>query len=58
MIKNINDFLSIITLLFITIYCVRLFIWSFVKFKDNKDNEDNKVSKYKLIKEYLDNTEE
>ena len=57
MIKNINDFLSIITLLFITIYCVRLFVWSFVKFKV-KDHEENKVSKYKLIQEYLDNTEE
>lgn len=55
MIKNLNDILSLIALALIMIVCIRVFIWSFI----NKDEDElAHVSKWQLIKEYNDNTEE
>lgn len=55
MIKNLNDLLSISVLLAISIYSLRLLIWSYIK-KEEKTNETE--SKWQLILDYIDNEEE
>ena len=55
MIKNLNDLLSVLFLIFVTIYSARLFVWAFI-IKD--DYEDTSKGKWQLIKDYNDNVEE
>lgn len=55
MIKNLNDLLSVIVLLAMTINCFRILIWSYIKKGDNNQDE---ISKWQLIKDYIDNEEE
>lgn len=55
MIKNLNDVFSILVLIFLVIYSIRILMWSFI---EEKDDIDKNISRWKLIKEYLDNEEE
>ena len=57
MIKNLDDLLSLLVLIIITIISLRLFIWSFVK-TNGSDDSDNNINKWQLIKDYIDNIEE
>lgn len=55
MLKNISDYLSLFTLVFMSIYALRFFLSSLNPY-DNKD--DNTFSRKQLLKEYINNDEE
>lgn len=55
MIKNINDIISIAVLIVLLIASMKIFAWAFFK---NDDESNEKVSKWQLIKNYIDNVEE
>ena len=56
MIKNLDDFLSALTLVLLTFYGLGIFVWSVSR--AGKYEEDSKVSRLQLLKDYIDNTEE
>ena len=55
MIKNLNDLLSLIVLVLIFVYFLRIFIWSQIK---KGKNESISIDRWQLIKDYIDNEEE
>ncbi len=54
MLKNLSDYISLFTMIFMCFYAIDVFILSFV----NKDKDDNTTSRWELLKDYLDNEEE
>lgn len=54
MLKNINDYLSIICLIILVIEGLGIFVGIFIKQHD----KSVKINFIKLFKEYIDNTEE
>lgn len=57
MIKNLNDLLSILVLVITCVYCIRIFVWSYIK-KEEKNHIDETEKKWQLILDYIDNEEE
>lgn len=55
MIKNLNDFLTFIVLIIITIFSFRILLYSLIKVDSNNSKNENL---WKLILEYSDNEEE
>lgn len=55
MIKNLNDLISVFTLLLLVLFSIRILVFSFVT-KNTKEKE--KVNRFRLIREYIDNEEE
>lgn len=54
MLKNISDYLSLMTLIFISAYSVYVFLLSMV----NREKDDVTTSRMQLLKDYLNNEEE
>lgn len=54
MLNNISDYLSILTLIFATIYALRICLSAFIV----KDRDEATDSRLKLIRDYIDNEEE
>ena len=54
MLKNLSDYISIFTLILMTVLSFRFFIVSVM----GKEKDDNSRSRLQLIREYIDNTEE
>jgi len=54
MLKNLSDYLSLLTLLFIAFNALRFFIISFVE----TERDDHSISRIQLIRDYLNNEEE
>ncbi len=55
MLKNISDYISLATLLFMTVYALRVFVFAITR---NEEDEDNTLSRRQLIRDYINNTEE
>ena len=55
MIKNLNDLLTFICLIILTLLSFRVFLTVFVA---KKGNDSSGVSKIVLIRDYIDNEEE
>ena len=55
MIKNLNDLLSFIVLILMTVFSLRFFVWSLF---GSDDNAEKDINKWQLLKDYIDNTEE
>lgn len=58
MIKNLNDFISIVALTLMTLYSFRFLVWSSLKSKNIDRSGDHEISKFQLIRDYADNIEE
>ena len=54
MLKNISDYLSMMTLIFMTAYAIYVFLMSVI----NREKDDNSTSRLQLLKDYLNNEEE
>ncbi len=54
MLKNISDYLSMMTLIFMAAYAVYVFLLSFF----SREKDDNTLSRRQLLKDYLNNEEE
>ena len=54
MLKNISDYLSMMTLIFMSAYSVYAFLLSLT----NREKDDNSASRLQLLKDYLNNEEE
>ncbi len=54
MLKNISDYLSLMTLIFISVYAVYVFLLSII----NREEDNNQLSRLQLLKDYLNNEEE
>ena len=54
MLKNLSDYISLVTMLFGTFYAMRMFVFAFAR----KEEEDNHLSRRQLLKDYINNTEE
>ena len=54
MLKNISDYLSIMTLIFISAYSAYVFLLSII----NTEKDDNSLSRMQLLRDYLNNEEE
>lgn len=54
MLKNLSDYISILTLIAITVFCLRLFL----VFILNRQIVSQTTDKWQLIKDYINNTEE
>ncbi len=54
MLKNISDYLSLMTLIFISAYSVYVFLLSMA----NREKDDVTTSRMQLLKDYLNNEEE
>jgi len=55
MIKNLNDFLSILFLVGCSVYALRVFIWSII---EKQEVKKTKHDFWSLLSNYADNTEE
>lgn len=55
MLKNLSDYLSLFTLIVLSIYALRLFISSLTPYEEK---DDNTLSRKQLLKDYLNNDEE
>ena len=56
MLKNISDFLSLLTLIIATLYASHVFILSIIRRKDY--DEDRSSSRLQLLRDYLNNEDE
>ncbi|MBQ5443985.1 MAG: hypothetical protein IJK53_02960 [Erysipelotrichaceae bacterium] len=54
MLKNISDYLSLMTLIFVSAYSVYVFLLLIV----NREKDDTTTSRMQLLKDYLNNEEE
>ena len=54
MLKNISDYLSLMTLIFMCAYGIYVFLLSII----NREKEDTTLSRRQLLKDYLNNEEE
>ena len=54
MLKNISDYLSIMTLIFITAYSIHAFLLAIL----SRENDDNTLDRMELLRDYLNNEEE
>jgi len=54
MLKNISDYLSLMTLIFVSAYAVHIFLLSIL----SREKDDNSASRMQLLRDYLDNEEE
>ena len=54
MLKNISDYLSIMTLLFISLYSLHVFLLAIL----SREKDDNTLDRMELLKDYLNNEEE
>ena len=55
MLKNFNDYISLLVLIFMAVIGLSLFVWAIAPFEDRQNISDSRVI---LLKEYLDNEEE
>lgn len=58
MIKNINDLLSFIVLVILTLYSQSFLVFANIKTKKYERVNDEHVSKFQLFMDYNDNVEE
>ena len=54
MLKNISDYLSLMTLIFMCAYGIYVFLLSII----NREKDDTSLSRRQLLKDYLNNEEE
>lgn len=54
MLKNISDYLSLVTLIFISGYAIYVFLLSIL----SREKDDTSLSRMQLFKDYLNNEEE
>ncbi|MBQ6335175.1 MAG: hypothetical protein IJI46_08920 [Erysipelotrichaceae bacterium] len=54
MLKNISDYLSLMTLIFMTGYAIHAFLLAII----SREKDDTSVSRIDLIKDYINNEEE
>ncbi len=54
MLKNISDYLSLMTLIFISAYSLYVFLLSV----SNREKDDTTLSRRQLLRDYLNNEEE
>lgn len=55
MIKNLNDIISLIALIILTVLSIRLFIGSLFR---NDEDQDSKLTRREILLDYLNNEEE
>ena len=54
MLKNISDYLSLMTLIFMSIYAIYIFLLAIL----SREKDDVSVSRMQLLRDYLNNEEE
>ena len=55
MLKNLNDYITFITLIGLTCYTIYFFLLSFTSINEDTDNERSRLA---LFRDYLNNEEE
>lgn len=55
MLRNISDYLSLTTLILITLYAIRTYLLMIIK---RQDTDDNSLSRMELLRDYIYNEEE
>ena len=56
MLKNVSDYLSLLTLIIANVYALHFFILSIIRRKDY--DEDRSSTRLQLLKDYLNNEDE
>ena len=56
MLKNVSDYLSLLTLIVANMYSLHVFILSIIRRKDY--DEDRSATRLQLLKDYLNNIDE
>ncbi|MCR5097276.1 MAG: hypothetical protein K6A70_11160 [Erysipelotrichaceae bacterium] len=56
MLKNVSDYLSLLSLIVANVYVLHTFILSIIRRKDY--DEDRSTTRWELLKDYINNEEE